>query len=336
MLFKDTFGIDLGSTTAKVYSMKKDDFLVEKNMIAIRNGEDILAIGNDAYEMFEKTPHNIDVHSAVSMGMIADIVNVEVVVQTLLHRLNLHPGQRPLLYFAVPTDMTEIEKRAYYAIAGGRAKVLLVEKPIADALALGLPIMKTKGSLLVNIGGESTEISAFADQRVIISKVVKIGGHHLDEAIISDVRKRTETHISYKTATRLKNALASFDESNKEARKIVGIDSVTGLPKTAIITAALVNQSLKDAFNKITAEIKLFLERTPPQVRGAIIAEGIYLTGGTSKLPGLEKHLTNQLNCRVRVSSAHEMATIYGLKEIINHKTLHHWAFTAKGKVRNL
>ena len=130
MLFQDTFGIDLGSSNAKIYSVKKDEFIVEKNMIAIRNDEDVLAVGNDAYEMAEKTPHNIQVHAAISAGMIADVANVEMILQTLLRRLNPHPGQRPLLYFAVPTDMTEIEKRAYYAIAGGdlgNTRVLLVE-----------------------------------------------------------------------------------------------------------------------------------------------------------------------------------------------------------------
>jgi len=336
MLFQDTFGIDLGSTTAKVYSLKKDEILIEKNMIAIRNNEDILAVGNDAYEMYEKTPRNILVHSAVSAGMIADIANVEMIVQTLLHRINPHPGQRPLLYFAVPTDMTEIEKRAYYAIAGGKTRVLLVEKPIADAIALGVPIMKTKGSLVVNIGGESTELSVIADQRVIISKVIKLGGHHLDEAICNEVRKRTNTHISYRTATRLKNALADFGNNNKEARKIVGIDSVTGLPKTEIVTATLVNHSIREVFNRIVTELKVFLERTPPQVRDAIIADGIYLTGGTTQINDLSTFLTEQLNCRIRISSIYEMATINGLKEIINHKTLHRWAFTAKGKVRKL
>lgn len=334
MLFQDTFGIDLGSATVKVYSAKKDEILVEKNMVAIRNGEDLLAVGNDAYEMFEKNPKSIEVRQAVALGMIADVADVEIVVQSLVHRLNRHPGHRPKLYFAVPADMTEIEKRAYYAIAGGLAKIVLVERPIADAVALGLPITKTKGSLLVNIGAESTEISAIADQRIIISKIVKIGGHNLDEAICNDVRKRTDTHISFKTATRLKNALGDLSGKNKEARKVVGIDIVTGLPKTTVITATIINHALREAVDRIGLELKSFLERTPPQVRAAILAEGIYLTGGTTKLPGLEKYLTKQINCRVSISTSYDMTTVYGLKEIIGHKSLHHWTFTAKDKVK--
>ena len=339
MLFQDTFGIDLGSSTVKIYSQKKDEILAEKNMIAIRNKDDVLAIGNTAYEMYEKIPHNIDVRSSVSAGMIADIGDVELVLQKLLHQLNAHPGQKPAIYFAVPTDMTEIEKRAYYAVAGGdlsNTRVWLVEKPIADAISIGLPIMKTKGSLLVNIGSESTEMSIFADQRVIISKSLKLGGHNLDEAIVGDVRKKCNIHISLKTATRLKNALASFASKNKEARKVGGIDSVTGLPATAIVTSALVMQAVEEELSQIVAEIKLFIERIPPQIREVILKEGIHLVGGTTKIPELEKYLNKKLNCRIQISSTHDMATIYGLKEIINHKTLHHWAFTAKGKVRKL
>ena len=339
MLFQDTFGIDLGSSTVKLYSQKKDEILVEKNMIAIRNKEDVLAIGNAAYEMYEKTPHNIDVRKAVSAGMIADISDVEMILQKLLHQLNPHPGQKPTIYFAVPTDMSEIEKRAYYATAGGdlsNTKVLLVEKPIADAISIGLPIMKTKGSLLINIGSESTEMSIFADQRVIISKSVKLGGHNLDEAISANVRKKNGTHTSHKTATRLKNALANFLDDNKEARKVVGIDSVTGLPQTSIVTAGLVNQAVEEVFEEIVAEIKLFIERIPPQIREVIMVDGINLVGGIAKIPGLEKYLAAKLNCQIRIASAYDMATIWGLKEIINHKTLHHWAFSAKGKARKL
>jgi len=341
MLFQDTFGIDLGSSTVKLYSRKKDKILVERNMIAVRNKEDVLAIGNDAYEMYEKTPHNIEVRKAISAGIIADISDVEMILQELLYQLNPHPGQKPVIYFSVPTDMTEIEKRAYYAIAGGdlgHTKVLLVEKPIADALAIGLPIMKTKGSLLINIGSESTQMSIIADQRVIISKSIKLGGHNMDEVICNDVRRKTSTHIGLKTATRLKNALANCDKSYKEARKVVGIDSVMGLPQTAIVKSTLIRYAMEEVFEEIVAEIKLFIERTPPQIREAILADGIYLVGGITKIPGLEQYLVKKLNCHMHISSIHDMSTIYGLKEIINHKTLHHWAFTAKakGKARKL
>ena len=338
MLLQDIYGIDLGSSTVKIYSVKKDEILIEKNMIAIRNGEDVLAVGNDAYEMYEKAPHNIQVTPTMSYGMIANIMNVEIVLHMLLRKINRRIGRKPILYFAVPTDMSEIEKRAYYTIAGlgdlRKSKVFLVEKPIADAVALGIPIMKTKGSMLVNIGGESTEISLIADQRVIISKVLKLGGNHLDAAICNTVRKRTNTYIGYRTGSRLKNTLAYFNQGTKEARKVVGIDSISGLPRTVIVTTAIVNRAIADPVNRIAEEIQIFLERTPPQIRSVILQQGIYLTGGTTKIANLDQYLSEQIGCKIQHSSVCELSTIYGLKEIIDHKSLHHWAFTAKSKER--
>lgn len=338
MLFQDTFGIDLGTSTVKIYSQRKDEILVEKNMIAIRNKEEILAVGNAAYEMFEKTPHNITVSSTMSYGMIANITNLEIVLHLLLRKISKRIGRKPLLYFTVPTDMSEIEKRAYYTIAGSgdlrKSRVLLVEKPIADAIGLGVPLMKTKGSMLVNIGAESTEISVIADQRVIISKVLQIGGNTLDEALCGYVRKRTNLQISLRTAARLKAALAYFYDGPKEARNVIGVDTISGLPRTGVITAAIVNNSMVDSINRICEEIRAFLERTPPQVHNSILMEGIYLTGGCTRIPNIDRYIADRISCKIQMSSYYDMTTIYGLKEIINHKSLHHWAFTAKSRTR--
>lgn len=140
-------------------------------MIAIRNREQVIAVGNYAYEMHERTPSNIEVITPMSNGRIANVLMVEAVLHTLLHRCTRHMGYRPELYFSVPCDMTEIERRSYYTIAHKGAlkncRMYLVDKPIADALALGIPINRTKGSMIVNIGAQSTEISVIANARVI-------------------------------------------------------------------------------------------------------------------------------------------------------------------------
>ena len=112
MILQEIFGVDLGSDTVKIYSLKKDEILIEKNMIAIRNGDEVIAIGNDAYEMYEKSPHNIEVSSPMSGGMIANIGHLEVVLQLLLRKISRYFGSRPIVYFSVPMNMTEIEKRA--------------------------------------------------------------------------------------------------------------------------------------------------------------------------------------------------------------------------------
>ena len=161
MQIRNVYGIDLGTSTVKIYDLKKDTITKEKNMIAIRNREQVIAVGNYAYEMHERTPSNIEVITPMSNGRIANVLMVEAVLHTLLHRCMRHMGYRPELYFSVPCDMTEIERRSYYTIAHKGAlkncRMYLVDKPIADALALGIPINRTKGSMIVNIGAQSTD-----------------------------------------------------------------------------------------------------------------------------------------------------------------------------------
>lgn len=334
MFTNHVYGIDLGSNMIKIYSQKSDEILKERNMIAIRNKEQILAVGDEAYEMYEKSPANVEISSPMSNGMIANISHLEILLQTLLERTSRSTGRHPVIYFAVPVDMTEIEKRAYYSVAQrGRfrkSKVLLVERPVADALALGIPIIKTRGSMIVNIGAATTEISVIADSRVIISKIVPLGGDHFNQDILNNIRRRNNFFVSLRTAGRLKASLADLKQERKLARKIVGVDCVSGLPRERIVTSATINESILSSVNKIAEEIRTFLERTPPQIHKVILAEGIYLTGGSTRIPYIAQVISRQVGCPILLSQYYDLCTIYGLKEIITHDALHHWAFTPK------
>lgn len=196
MQIRNVYGIDLGTSTVKIYDLKKDTITKEKNMIAIRNREQVIAVGNYAYEMHERTPSNIEVITPMSNGRIANVLMVEAVLHTLLHRCTRHMGYRPELYFSVPCDMTEIERRSYYTIAHKGAlkncRMYLVDKPIADALALGIPINRTKGSMIVNIGAQSTEISVIANTRVIFSRIIQVGGKQFNESICNLNRRKKQ------------------------------------------------------------------------------------------------------------------------------------------------
>ena len=325
MFNNHVYGIDLGSNMIKIYSQNSNEILKEKNMIAIRNKDTVLAVGDEAYEIYEKNPTNVKVSSPMLNGMIANISHLEIMLQLLLDKTERSVGRHPVIYFAVPVDMTEIEKRAYYSIAQtGRlrkSKVLLVERPIADALALGIPIMRTKGSMIVNIGAATTEISVIADSRVIISKVIPVGGDRLTQDNFS---------ISERTAGRLKLSLANLEKDTKDARKIIGIDCVSGLPRERVITSAAVNEAIVPAVREIITEIRAFLERIPPQIHRVILSEGIYLTGGSTHLPYIDRIVSRQIGCPILLSHYYELCTVYGLKEIITHDALHHWAFTPK------
>lgn len=327
MPFHKTFGVDLGTSMVKIYSDHQDTILAEKNMIAIRNGNQILAVGNEAYEIFEKNPSNVSVITPMAYGKIADINHTEMVLHELLVKAGAGSAFGNTLYLAVPADLSEIEKRAYYTIGNSKRKnkIYMVDKTIADAVALGLPINKTKGSMIVNIGAQSCEISVIEQGRVIISKIVEVGGKQLNEAILNMVRRRHNLNIGNRTARRLKFSLAYLKEDKREARKIVGVDSLTGLPQEGVVPSSEVYEAIREPLIDICEEIRFFLERTPPQIHKNIEEEGIFLTGGTTKIPDIDWFISRQTGQRVRLSSFYDLCTVYGLKEIMGNKTLWKW-----------
>lgn len=326
------FGIDLGTDTVKIYNDSKGSISKEKTRVAIRKKQTVFAVGDEAEEMLERTPQDIQVFTPMANGRISDISLVEVLLHYFLDKEFL--GYRPKLFFTVPMDTTEIEKRAYYTIAHRgrlkRCRVFLVEKPIADALALGIPISKTKGSMIINMGAQSTEVSVLADQRVIISKVIPIGGNQFDSSIVAAVRRFHNFQISYKTAGDLKLNLADFTGKNTNLMRVMGIDATTGLPRDGIVTSYTITVTMQEQLHTIAEEIQNLLNRTPPQIYKAIKEEGVYLVGGSTRLSGLDNYLKEYLNCPVKQSALYELSTINGLKELITHDALHKLAFTPK------
>ena len=336
MSFGNVYGVDLGTSSVKIFSLKKDKITVEKSMLAIRNQDQLLAVGNDAYEMFEKTPENVQISCPVAYGAIADVNHVEVVLHTLLRKTDRYIGHGPVIYFSVPMNMSEIERRAYYAITHNgllrKPQVYLVERPMCDALALGIPISKTKGSMVVNIGAESTDFSIIANEQVIISKTIYIGGKQLNEAICDMVRRNYNLLIGRRTARRLKIAMANLNGDRREGRKVVGINTLSGIPREGVVSAALVREAIWEPLENIASELKTFIERIPPQIAASVAAEGIYLTGGTTRIPGLDKYIERFTGYPIKLSSYYELCTIKGLEELITHKALKKWARSIKEK----
>lgn len=331
MMFQNNFGVDLGSSTLKIYDQRKDVITKEKNMIAIRNKDEVLAIGNDAYEMFEKTPQGIKVNTPIINGRIGDVFQVEAVLHTLLNRSGSSVGYRPTLYFAVPAGLTKIEKRAYYAVAHRgklrKCKIFLVDRPIVDAIALGIPLNRTKGSMIINMGAQSTEVSVIADGRVIVSMQIPIGGKQFNEAIRSNIRKKNNLQVGIRTAKRLKLALADMDPVKKEGRKVMGMDCVNGIPRDGIVTTTTISDAVRERTRQIATEIRKVIQRIPPQIRSNIEKEGIYLTGGSTRIPHMDKFLSRELEYSVQLSLYYELCTVCGLKELITHPVLHRFAY---------
>ncbi|MBC5778134.1 rod shape-determining protein [Blautia difficilis] len=333
MLFEKTYGIDLGSSSVKVYSLFKNKSYMEKNMIASR-GHKIIAVGNEAYEMFEKSPAEVAVCSPMSFGMIANLELQEIVLYSMIRRIDHILGVGSVMFFTVPLDMTAVEKRAYFNVANGywlrKNRVYMVESPIADALAMGVDLDDPTGNMVVNMGAQSTEMSIITGGRIIISKKIPIGGRQMNESICTEIRKRYNLQLGTRTAKRLKMVMGRLSDQRKGVRKVVGIDCISGLPREEVISSYVVNDGIMNCVNEIASEMKTFLERIPPQISYHIAKQGIYITGGSTRLPYLDKYLASYTGFTFNMSDFYEKSAVSGLEKIIKNKELRKWAIPVK------
>ena len=329
MLFEKTYGIDLGSSSVKVYSFFRNKTYIEKNMIASK-GHTIIAMGNEAYDMFEKSPTDITVTSPMTFGMIANLELQEIVLYSMIRKIDHILGFGATMYSTVPLDMTAVEKRAYFHVANGhwlkKNRVFMVEAPIADAIAMGVNLEDPEGNMIVNIGAQSTEVSIITGGKIIISRKIPLGGRQMNESVCSEIRKRYNLQIGTRTAKRLKMVMGRLSDPKKEVRKVVGIDCISGLPREEIISSYVVNDGIMNCLNEIAAEMKTFLERIPPQISYHIAKQGIYITGGSTRLPYIDKYLASYTGFTFNLSDFYETSAVTGLEKIIRNKELREWA----------
>lgn len=324
----NTFGIDLGTSNIKIYSRNEDSVMVEKNMIAIENKSNIFAYGNSAFEMYEKAPVNIHISYPLCNGVIADIKNMETLVRFFIEDL-MKGSIRPADYLiAVPTDVTEVEKRAFYDLvkdANVKArKIMVVEKAVADGLGMDIDVKNSQGVLVVNVGYDTTEISILSLGGIVLSRLIKVGGLKFDEAIRNAVRKEFSLIIGGKTAENVKMSLRELEAEGKGAI-VYGRDIVTGLPVEREIPTALVDESLDEHFNTIIDNVKVILERTPPELAADIYRHGVYLTGGASQVNHLAEKLGKGTGLKINASENPVESVVMGLAKIIkddNYKTV--------------
>ncbi len=330
----NAFGIDLGTNNIKIYSRNDDNILVEKNMIAIENKNTLFAYGDSAFEMHEKAPANIHISFPLSNGVIADIKNMETLVYYFISDLmkgNLKPAD---YYIAVPTDVTEVEKRAFYDLiknAGVKAKkIMVVEKAVADGLGMDIDVKNSQGVLVVNVGYETTEISILSLGGIVLSRLIKVGGVKFDEAIRAAVRREFSLMIGGKTAENVKINLRELVAEGRGA-VVYGRDIVTGLPVEREIPTKLVDESLTEHFHTIIDNVKVILERTPPELAADIYRHGIYLTGGASQVNHLAEELAKGTGLKVNVADSPLTSVAVGLSKIIKEDNYKSVAYAIEG-----
>ena len=253
-MLNNVFGIDLGTNNIKIYNRADDTILVEKNMIAIENKNNVFAYGDSAFDMYEKAPSNIHISYPLSNGVIADIHNMEKIVRFFLNDLTGNSIKSADYYIAVPTDVTEVEKRAFYDLirdANVKAKkIMVVEKAVADGLGLDIDVKNSQGVLIVNVGFDTTEISILSLGGIVLSRLIKVGGQKFDDSIRAAVRKQYNLIIGGKTAENVKISLAELEKENKGA-VVYGRDIVTGLPVERELPTAMIDESLIEHFYTI-------------------------------------------------------------------------------------
>ena len=330
----NAFGIDLGTSNIRIYNRTDDEIMMEKNMIAIENKKHVFAYGDSAFEMYEKAPGNINITYPLANGVIADINNMEVIIRffiTALMKNNVKPAD---YYIAVPTDVTEVEKRAFYDLikeSNVKAKkIMVVEKAIADGLGMDIDINNSQGVLVVDIGFDTTEISILSLGGIVLSRLIKIGGLKFDEAIENAVRKEFSLFIGGKTAENVKVNLAELEAAGKNA-VVYGRDIVTGLPVEREISTDIVNRALEEHFYSIIDNIKVILERTPPELSADIYRHGIYLTGGGSMVNKLAERIANGTGLKVNIAENPQKSVALGLAKIIKDDNYKSVAYSIEG-----
>lgn len=338
---QNVIGIDLGTRSIKMYNKSSDTVLNEKNIIAIENKTKIAAIGDEAYDMYEKAPDHFAIIFPVKFGVIADIHNMQSLLERFVKKVKGSKGkfQNNDFCIAVPTNVTEVEKRAFSDLISSSKvkakKVTIVEKPVADGVGAGIDVDGPKGNMVVNFGADTTEISVLSLGGIVISKLVQIGGNRLDENICSIVKKKYNLIIGMKTAENLKKNLGDAVYMTRDSISVYGRDIVSGLPMEKTIYAETIYEAINDTLHSITAQIKMILERTPPELAADIIDTGIYLTGGSAELKNFDELIHNETELKVNIPERPSECVVRGIAKIVTDPQYASMAYVPKEKIIN-
>lgn len=330
----NVYGIDLGTSNFKIFCKSNGKIMKEKNTIAVINKNDIYAYGDAAYAMYEKAPESINVVFPVVEGVIADYNFLQRMIFDFLESKMKAKSKNAEFIVAVPTDITDVEKRAFYELfykSKSRPKnVLLCEKPIADAVGLGIDVNEPTGVMIVDMGADTTEISVISLGGLVLSDLLHFGGNRIDESIISYIRKEYNLVIGQKTAKALKETIGSGLPGREESMTVVGRDVVSGLPIEMEIPAEVVYEAMKTNLANICNSIKMILEKTPPELARDIIHSGIYITGGGSLLHDIDKLFEQITNIKVNTTEVPEESAARGLVKIVSDSKFKRLPFSMK------
>lgn len=309
-LLSADMAIDLGTANTLVYVRGRGIILNEPSVVAIAmvSGKPhVLAVGNEAKQMVGRTPGNIKAIRPLRDGVIADFDIAEEMIKHFIRKVhNRHAFARPQIIICVPSGSTAVERRAIQESAesaGGR-RVFLIEESMAAAIGAGLPVTEPTGSMIVDIGGGTTEVAVLSLGGIVHSQSVRVGGDKMDEAIIAYIRRTHNLLVGESTAEKIKKEIgsASITPSKSKEMSVKGRDLIRGVPKEITITTKQVAESLTETVAAIVEAVKMALEKTPPELSADIVDKGIMMTGGGSLLCDLDQVIRDATGLPVSIS----------------------------------
>ena len=290
--------VDLGTANTLVYVRGRGIVLSEPSVVAIdsRTGE-VHAVGIEAKRMLGRTPGTIQAIRPLKDGVIADFDVTEQMLRHFIQKVHQNRWAHPRVVVCVPSGVTGVEKRAVEeaCLSAGARTAYLIEEPMAAAIGAGLPVGEPTGSMVVDIGGGTSEVAVISLGGIVVSQSIRVGGDEMDEAIINYAKKEYKLLIGQQTAEELKLEIGSACPMSEELQaEIRGRDMVAGLPKTVVLTSEEIRQALEEPLSQIIDAVKETLDRTPPELASDIMDRGIMLAGGGSLLQGLDERLREE------------------------------------------
>ena len=327
-MFSADMAIDLGTANTLVYVRGRGIVLNEPSVVAIKEEKGrkiVLAVGNEAKQMLGRTPGNIQAIRPLKDGVIADFDYAEQMIKYFICKVhNRRTFVTPTIVICVPFGSTAVERRAIEdsASQAGAHKVYLIEEPMAAAIGAGLPVTEPAGSMVVDIGGGTTEVAVLSLEGIVYARSIRVGGDKMDSAIVSYIRRNMNLLVGERSAERIKKEIGSAcppEEGDGRTVEIRGRDLINGVPKEIVITERQVAESLIEPVSDIVEAVKVALENTAPELAADIVDKGIVLTGGGALLANLDKVLRKATGLPVTIAEDPLACVAKGCGETVDH-----------------
>jgi len=323
MFWAKDIGVDLGTANTLVYVKGRGIVLREPSVVAVnKNTDAALAVGDDAKLMIGRTPGNIVAIRPLRDGVIADYGITRIMLKYFINKANkVTPFTRPRVIVCIPSGVTEVERRAVEdsVLSAGAREAFLIEEPMAAAIGAGLPVEEPSGSMVVDIGGGTSEVAVISLGGIVVTNSIRTGGDEFDRCIMNYVKKQHNLMIGERTAEEIKIRIGSaYPFEGENSMEVRGRDLLTGLPRNHMLKSKEIREALAEPIIAIIDAVKNALERTPPELSADIIGRGIMMTGGGSLLRGFDTLLSRQTNIPVNVSPDAFDCVVEGTGKVID------------------